>query len=383
MAVLDDTRALPQMKTVRILLVLGTVFTASSGLPAQESTGAGVPALARMPHTLRWGLQRLDLVRFNRVEGLSAGVRGQIRPRTFLGPLSVTATARLGTADLEPNARVDIRRETLSRRVTFSLFHELAAIDERARHLGVGNSLLAAITGRDDGDYYRRSGASLEWTPPDFERQNLKLRGFAEYHRSVVAETDFAVFKLRSDTFSFRDNLVADEGWLYGGQVAITPWWGSDPNLVQGGLELTAEAATGDFEYARAALAARLRVPLPSDVSLGLEAGAGNGWGSLTAQRMWNLGGPSSLRGYDPRRLTGTSFVRARGELARSYSFGSVSIFSDGGWAGESESYRFEDVLYSVGVGLSVVDGLIRMDSTWGLRQPRVYRFDLYLDAIL
>jgi len=26
----------------------------------------------------------------------------------------------------------------------------------------------------------------------------------------------------------------------------ITPSWGSDPNFVQGGLELTAEAATGD-----------------------------------------------------------------------------------------------------------------------------------------
>ena len=74
---------------------------------------------------------------------------------------------------------------------------------------------------------------------------------------------------------------------------------------------------------------------------------------------------------------------QARGELARTYSFGSVSIFSDVGWAGESDSYRFEDALYSVGVGLSVLDRLIRMDSAWGLRQPRVFRFDLYLDASL
>ena len=170
---------------------------------------------------------------------------------------------------------------------------------------------------------------------------------------------------------------------MYGGQVAITPWWGSDPNLVQGGLSLTAEAVTGDFEYARAALVARVAVPLPADMRLGLEAGAGKGWGGLTTQRMWHLGVPSSLRGYDPRRLTGTSFVRARGELARTYSFGSLSLFSDVAWAGESESYRFEDALYSVGVGLSLADGVVRMDSAWGLRQPRAYRFDLYLDAIL
>ncbi len=368
------------MKLTAVLL-LGPIFTAPSALHAQEAD-LPAPPLAQMPRTLRWGPQRPDLVRYNRVEGLSLGVRGQIRPQTFFGPLSLTGTARIGIADLEPNGRVDITRETVKRRVTFSLFHELAAIDEDARHLGLGNSLLAAFTGRDDGDYYRRSGASFEWTPPELERRDLKVRGFAEYHRPAVAQTDFAVFKLGSDAFRFRDDLVADEGWVYGGQVALTPWWGSDPNLVQGGLELTAEAATGDFEYARTALVARLAVPLPSDLRLGLEAGAGEGWGNPTEQRMWHLGGPSSLRGYDPRRLTGTSFVRARGELARAYSFASVSLFADVGWAGESESYRSEDALYSAGVGLAVVDGLIRLDSAWGIRRPRAFRLDLYLNAI-
>ena len=90
----------------------------------------------------------------------------------------MTGTARIGIADLEPNGRVEITSETVKRRVTFSLFHELAAIDEDARHLGLGNSLLAALTGRDDGDYYRRSGASFEWTPPELERRDLKVRGF-------------------------------------------------------------------------------------------------------------------------------------------------------------------------------------------------------------
>ena len=94
---------------------------------------------------------------------------------------------------------------------------------------------------------------------------------------------------------------------------------------------------------------------------------------------MWHLGGPSSLRGYDPRRLTGTSFVRARGELALAYSFVWISLFTDVAWAGESESYRFEDTLYSAGVGLAVADGLIRLDSAWGLRRPRAFRLDLYL----
>ena len=64
---------------------------------------------------------------------------GKIRPQTRLGPLSMTGTARVRIADLEPNAHVDFTRETLPSRVTFSLWNELAAIDERPRHLGIGD----------------------------------------------------------------------------------------------------------------------------------------------------------------------------------------------------------------------------------------------------
>lgn len=336
-----------------------------------------------MPYTFRWGLQRPDLARYNRIEGLSVGARGQIRPQTFLGALSVTATTRLGAADLVPNIRLDVTRETIKRKFTVSGFHELTALEEGARHLGLGNSLLAATVGRDDGDYYRRSGAWLEWTPPTAQRQSTTLRAFAEYHGAVSTETDFAVFHLGSDSFAFRDNLTADEGWLFGGALTMSPWWGSDPNLAQGGISFVVEGATGDYEYGRSSLEARLAVPLPSDLRFGLEAGVGTSWGAPPAQKLWYVGGPGTLRGYDPRRLGGESFGRARGELARTFSFGAVSLFSDYGWAGVRDAFELDDGLYSAGVGLSILDGLIRMDSAWGLKRPRGFRFDFYLDAIL
>ena len=65
------------------------------------------------------------------------------------------------------------------------------------------------------------------------------------------------------------------------------------------------------------------------------------------------------------------------------YPFGSISLFSDVGWAGESASYSSDDALYSVGVGVSLLDGLVRLDSAWGLQEPGTFRLDLYLDAIL
>jgi hemolysin activation/secretion protein len=100
-------------------------------------------------------------------------------------------------------------------------------------------------------------------------------------------------------------------------------------------------------------------------------------------QRLWYVGGPTTLRGYHPRALGGTSFGRARAELARGFSFGRLSLFTDLAWAGERDDVRFDDALHSVGVGLSILDGLIRLDGAWGLRSPRDFRFDVYLDQIL
>jgi hypothetical protein len=32
---------------------------------------------------------------------------------------------------------------------------------------------------------------------------------------------------------------------------------------------------------------------------------------------------------------------------------------------------------------VSILDGLIRLDAAWGLRAPRDFRLDLYLDQLL
>ena len=357
--------------------LIAVLCLAGPGLAtAQEPTSS-----SRMPSTFRWGYQRLDLVRYNRVEGLSIGARAQIRPQTFLGPLTVSATARLGTADRRPNGRLDFTHETIERRITFSAFHELAAVEEHARHLRVGNSALAAMA-RDDGDYYRRSGARLEWTPPSFERRDIRARAFAEFHSPVTVETNLSVWRLARGGFTFRDNLVADEGWLYGGVLEVSPRWGSDPTHPQGGVDLSLESAAGDFEYARAALSARLALPLPVDFRIGLEVGAGTSWGDPPAQRVWYLGGPTTLRGFEPRSLSGQNFRRARAELARPFSFGGLSLFYDVGWAGARGGFDRDDVLYAAGVGVAVLDGLIRLDSAWGLRSPHRFRFDAYLDSV-
>lgn len=360
-------------------------FTSTAELQTMFDDLAELPSVPvpQVPSTLRWGLQRPDLLRYNRVEALSVGARWQLRPTTALGPLTMTVTGRIGIRDLRPNAGLAFTRETLKRRVTVRGYHELAAIDEEARHLGLGNSLTAAFFGRDDGDYYYRAGGELEWTPPSAGRRTFRLRAYAEHHRPAEVNTNFALFHAFSDTWTYRPNLMADEGWEYGGRLDVNPWWGTDPLLTQGGLDLMVQGGTGLTDYARASVTGRLVVPLPSRLRVAVEAGGGTSWGSPTAQRMWYIGGTRSVRGYDPLRMGGADFGRARLEVARTESFGSLAIFSDYGWAGDFDLFEVGDGFYSIGAGSSLLDGLIRFDASYGLQRPRSFRIDFYLDAIL
>ena len=336
-----------------------------------------------LAHTFRWGVQSPDLVRYNRVESASVGARGLIRPLSSLGYLTVALEARVGVADLHPGARLDVSRQTLTRRVTLSAYHELAAVDEGAGHLGLGNSAMAVLFGRDDGEYFRRTGMQMEWRPPSSQRATLRLAAFAEHHRPVETATNFTLWYYGDDDWRFRDNLVADEGWEFGGQLSLSPWWGTDPRRAQGGVEANVRAAAGDWEYVRSSLSGRLSMPLIADFRVGLDVGGGTSWGEPPAQRRWLLGGAGSLAGYAPRSREGTSYVAARAELARNFAFGALAAFTDLGWAGERDLFKLDDALTSIGLGLSLADGLIRMDAAWGLRAPRRFRLDLYLDAIL
>ncbi|MYD15092.1 MAG: hypothetical protein F4X00_15985 [Gemmatimonadetes bacterium] len=56
----------------------------------------------------------------------------------------------------------------------------------------------------------------------------------------------------------------------------------------------------------------------------------------------------------------------------------------DAGWAGPVGEFDADEILYGVGVGASILDGLVRFDLSQGLKGPkRDFRVELYLDHIL
>lgn len=330
-----------------------------------------------------WGLGRADLVRFNRVEGLAIGAQAVRTTNTVFGPANLTATGYVGTANLDLSAELGIGWDGVKRAVGFSVYRQLVAVDEDARHLGMGNSLLALVFGRDDGEYFRASGASFTWRPASARRQWFSWSVYAERQESVMRNTNASLPRLFNTDRTFRENIQADDADQYGSGLVLRPYWGSQVRGWQAGVELALRGEVGDYDFGTAKVTLRSVVPLGRKFRVALEAAAGSAWGGVPVQRFWYLGGSRSLRGYEGSSAVGQNFTRARAELARVFPIVAVTVFGDAGWAGAWQDFREEDFLYSVGIGGSLLDGLVRMDIARALRAPTGWRLELYVDGII
>ncbi|MYA43521.1 MAG: hypothetical protein F4Z31_17475 [Gemmatimonadetes bacterium] len=373
---------------------------------------AALPAAPPAAVSGRWILDlpwaREGLLRYNRIEGLSVGTHARL---AFAHGLSVVATGRVGLADLRPRARLEVERATVLRRLSVASYHGLRATDEAGDYLGAGNSARALFLGRDHGDYYEATGAEFAWRPPATAAETFHLRLYGERQRTVETEAAFALFKISDDSWSFRPNPIVDEIEEAGAELRLSPWWGRDPTSVQFGLGLYAqgagwrlvrddgsadvaaggEARTGEAreDYVRASAVARTVIPVfgggaGTTWRLGVEAGGGTTWGAAPVQRQWPLGGPRTLRGFVPGTVSGPTFLRGRVELARVGNTLGASFFGDAGWAGDRASFDSGDVLSGVGLGVTILDGLLRVDLARALNGPDPrYRFHVHVDAIM
>lgn len=343
-----------------------------------------VDALARPGFRVREPVVRLPwqapgLLRYNRVEGLAAGVSAELD----LGRASADATARLGFADLEPNGELGLSADTDYGRVRLGAYRRLEVAQHDVRALGVGNSLAALLFGVDDGEYYRALGLELSGEPrPSFASTTVSWRLFAERQSDARVETDFSARHLIDDAHHFRPNLAANDADLVGAVLRLDTDRGLDPLGLRWGAALDVEAAGGDFEYGRPALSVYATHPL-GGLLFGVEGQAGTTLGSAPAQRAWFVGGTGSLRGYQGGVLRGTAFWRARGELATQIPAARIALFSDLGWAGPRDAFDRGRPLWSAGAGASLLDGLVRFDLARALREPTGWRISLYLDGVL
>lgn len=341
------------------------------------SLGVQAPLSLRLsmlpPPSVAYGL---PLMRYNRVEGLSFGASIE---QQVGGGYSGTAVARLGLADLEPNVDLTVTRTNMTDAVHVSAYNHLVSASDWGHPLTFGSSFSALMFGRDEGFYYRASGAELGGGRDASFGGGTRLdwRAFVEQERTAKVETNFAV-----NGADFPANLVARRGTYSGLGARVVHNYGIDPQGLRVLTDLRAEVAAGDSVYGRGAL------DVTVSQGFGLLAGSvtlagGSSVGGLPAQRRWYLGGLQTVRGQTPDTTqSGNAFWLTRTEIGLNDPGMRPTVFADLGWVGDRN--RLSDVgrpLSGVGVGLSFLDGLFRFDLARGIYPRKQFRFDLSLEA--
>lgn len=311
----------------------------------------------------------LRLMRYNRIEGLSAGIDGS---QQLGGGYTLDGIARIGIADRDPNFEARLTRTNLSQSIYFTAYKRLVPANDWGNPLSFGSSLSAALFGRDEGFYYRASG--IEFGGRTEKDSPIEWRLFAERPRAATVNTRFALGGTNGTP-----NIFATSGTYAGSAIRIRGQHGENPNGFRIFSDLRIESAAGDSTYGRGAL--------DFTVATGLAAvtlSGGSSVGAIPAHRRWLLGGTNTVRGQSPDTVqSGTAYWLVRTEVGKLIQGARPVIFSDIGWVGDRN--RMRDIgrpLSGVGAGVSLLDGLFRFDVARGLFPKKQFRVDAYLEAI-
>jgi len=344
-----------------------------------EQLTHGLGDLPQAPWQLHARPPRWGLARYNRVEGLSLGARGELD----LGRLRLDGATRIATSDAEPDLQAGVLRETGTARIRFAAYRRLAAVDPTARSLSIGNSLGALLLGRDDGDYFRATGAELTIAPAVTLPQRVAVRLYAERQRRALKRTDFSFPHALHDDHVFRPNILADSADQLGASLTLRTQQGIDPERPQWTADVTVDGSVGTYRFGRASSTLRVAAPLGPRIAGAIELAGGVADGVVPVQSNWYLGGPGTVRGYGGNAASGDAFWRARFELANRWPAARVVLFADAGRAGPREHLSLVRPLTGIGIGASFIDGLVRFDLTRATRSPTGWRLDFYTDAAL
>ena len=332
------------------------------------------------PLTFHYGFED-GLVRYNRVEGLSAGVR---LAEQFGGGYTGSATARIGVADWQPEVQLHVSRSNGRHTITAGVYRRLDSANDWGEPFSLGSSLDALVFGNDEGFYYRSWGAELSGGSASASDFALAWRVFAERQSNAPVETNFSIPNV-IDQDKFSPNLLAERASAYGVALTVRDAYGIDPQGWRFAFDARAEGTAGTFDFARAALDATLSRGIGSRLNAALTAGAGSSVGSVPPQRFWYLGGVRTVRGQDAGTESGNSYWLTRAELGYGLPVVRPTLFVDLGWAGAREQWLHpgRQTMSGAGIGASFLDGLLHFDVARGIHPGHGMHVDFYVEGRL
>ena len=336
-----------------------------------------LPSQARPGPEWAYGL-REGMTRYNRIEGLSLGTSGTFPlPNRF----SVRVEGRIGTADREPRAELTFYRGERDRGWVLTGYRRLDFGSDWARPLEFTQSLNNLLGGHDQGAFFDAYGGEISRVSTGrASRRTLRL--FFEEHRAVSKHTDFYLQRAISPNDYMPENIAALEGSVFGGEIELRGHRGVDPAGLMLSGRIVLEGGTGDLEYWRWLTSGTLSHPLPLRVVGAVEGGLGMAAADTPIQRHFYLGGPETFRGTLTGDLTGSAFWFGRAEVANDFAAARVVAFGDFAWVGQGQRFEAAGFASSVGIGASLLDGLIRMDLARVLKGEDATRLHVYFDGL-
>jgi hypothetical protein len=345
----------------------GSIYDENEGAASENDLRALADLVRDLPGT-PWSVGRpgvrllpLEMLRFNRVDGLSLGARATLP----LGPAELRGELRAGTTG-EIGARLGGVHGTAALRTEVAAYRGLEAVAVSSQPFSLASSASALLLGRDENDYFRGTGAEARVAPAVTRRQRWDLRLFAERQEPVRARTDVSLRGVFGD-FDPRANVDAQRLTQTGATLRLRASRGDDPAGLRTRAELELHGETGDATFGRPLLRLGADGMLGAGIGFGVAVAGGAGLGEVPLQRLWQIGGATTVRGHDAASLRGESLWLARAELTRGLPMLRLSVFGDAGWAGDPDDLWSARPLRGVGVGVSMLDNLVRVDLAHGL----------------
>jgi hypothetical protein len=310
------------------------------------------------PQVPTWAAGFADgMLRFNRVEGLSAGTS----VRWELGAGFVAdAAARVGTGDRWVNGELGLARTNGTETWRLAAYAKTSAMNDWGTPFGVPESLLSAFVGRDEGFYARTWGGEVTRTVGPG-----RLRLFVEGQGNAPVTTRWSA-QAWGDDPAVLANVVAREGTWAGAEWRDRWARGVDPRTGRWTVTAKLEGAGGTTRYGRAWVDALVQ-GAAGPIAATLNVAGGAAAGTLPAQRAFFMGGARTVRGQLAGTMSGDAAWVARAEVGPLWPIARPVVFYDAGWAGpRTTAASAMRPMSGAGIGVTALEGMLRLDVARG-----------------
>lgn len=295
-----------------------------------------------------------DILRFNRVQGVSLGLDYRWRPAGWAFT-RVEAGARFGFADGRPLGKLGLVRDAPGGKLSVWGFHDIVEADPFSRGRTFANTFNAAFSAHDEADYFLTTGATLGFEQSLSRGLNWSVTGGVEWQQSVAAVAHSPINDLFGGDGNFPDNPAITEGTFLTAATRLDGDRGNSRwSLGAGGM--AGGPATGARLYGQWIQ----RIGGKRGATLRLRSGIASDEG--ISQLAFRAGGLESVRGFDYGTQRGQAFWALQSDVSPFKGWFHPVFFLDAGQAARPADFGDTAVLAGAGIGFSFLDGLIRFD---------------------